>query len=301
MPFANGSAVELYYVFLTAGGAIPATPTWKPIRFVSENLGRNTTEITSNEITTGRQKPRNKQGTYSSTATVQVELSSGSFDELIQAAFQGTWAANILKVGSTRRKMAILERHTDINQDYIAMGMEVSGLTLNAPVNSPVNLTFDLSGASLEPLATLPTGSTFDSPTSTEIMVTTEGFFKEDGTTIGYATDFSINFNNNMSPNFVLFQREAYDQSNEVFSCGGSFSAGFVDETLYDKFLNQTQTNIEVKLTDGTKSLTIELPNAAYTNGDKAVGGPGSIIANYTFTAGYDSSESTTAKVTRVV
>ena len=52
---------------------------------------------------------------------IAVELSFRSFDDLIQAAMQGTWTANVLKIGKVERTFAILERHTDIGVEGIVI------------------------------------------------------------------------------------------------------------------------------------------------------------------------------------
>ena len=59
---ANGSAVQYFYVEEVAG-AVPATPAWKPIRFVSAGLTPNINQVTTAEMNEFRQQQASPAGT----------------------------------------------------------------------------------------------------------------------------------------------------------------------------------------------------------------------------------------------
>lgn len=115
---ANGSATEYYYA-LEVDGAVPSDAEWKPIRFVTSSLSRQTTQIDSNEISKTRQRPVSRQGTYRTQGEIMGELSYGTYDELLALAMQSDWSADVLKIGELNRSFAILERHTDITNATI--------------------------------------------------------------------------------------------------------------------------------------------------------------------------------------
>lgn len=116
----NGSAVKYYWIIEDADGNIDASaPEFKPIRYNTSSLARNSAQIDSNEINQQRQRPLSRQGTYSTQGDLVVELSDDSFDDLLEIALQGTWTTNVLKIGSTERSFAILERHSDITNATI--------------------------------------------------------------------------------------------------------------------------------------------------------------------------------------
>jgi len=294
---ANGSAVQTYYVEEVAG-AIPATPAWKPIRFVSAGLTPTINQIETAEMNQSRQRPPSRGGTYSVAGDIAVELSFKSFDDLIQAAMQSTWDANALVIGKVERSFAILERHTDIGVDYVYHGCRVGTMAINSPLNAPVGVTFSMLGTKAEKF-TLPAGSTFVPATGTDIMVTTNLDLIEGGVPVAYATEWSVNLNNGMEALFALGSREAYDISNGVAVVTGSMSAYLVDAVLWDKVLNETSTSHKIVFTEGADSYTLELPKVRYTQGQKQVSGPGAIIPQYTVSAGYDDAAGTTMKITR--
>jgi hypothetical protein len=294
---ANGSAVQAFYVEEVAG-VIPATPAWKPIRFVSEGLTPSINQIDTAEMNQTRQRPPSRGGTYSVAGDIAVELSFASFDDLIQAAMQGTWTANVLKIGKVERTFAILERHTDIGVDYVYRGCRVATMAISSPLNAPVGVTFSMMGTQAQKF-TLPVGSTFLPATDTDIMITTNLALKEGGIDIAYATEWSVNLNNGMEALFALGNREAFDISNGVAVVTGSMSAYLVDAVLWDKVLDETSTAHSIEFIEGADKYTLELPKVRYTQGQKQVSGPGAIIPQYTISAGYDDVLATTMMMTR--
>jgi hypothetical protein len=384
--FANGSATKLYYIQEEADGSIDATaPNFKPLRFVSEGLSPNISQIENDEINTMRQRAPSRGGTYSVQGELSARVSLNTYDDLIEAAMQGTWTANVLKVGSVERTFAILERHTDIsnaeisaitlsaaaaddsfndsgngfltagfkvgdfiavsgftgdpsnnsvfkiatvtagkitvtsptgaavtlvddaagetvtivsNVDYIYRGCRVATMNITAPLGDKAGITFGFVGTKAE-LYAVPADAVFVAPNDKDIMVTTNGSFTEDGTAIAYATEWNVTLDNGMEAAFSLFQREAYCVTNGVASVSGSMNAYLKDGRLWAKVLDESASDHVVVLEEGADTYTITLPNLRYTQGQKQVGGPGAVIPQYSYSAGYDATEATTIKIQR--
>lgn len=294
---ANGSAVQTYYVEEVAG-AIPATPAWKPIRFVSAGLTPNINQISTAEMNQYRQQQASRGGTYSVAGDIAVELSFASFDDLIQAAMQGTWTTDVLKIGKVERSFAILERHTDIGIDYVYHGCRVSKMSIKSPLNAPVGVTFSMMGTKAEKY-TVPVGSTYTAATTSDIMITTNLALTEGGVAVAYATEWSVDLDNGMEALFALGSREAFSISNGIAKVTGSMSAYLVDAVLWDKVLNETSTSHTIEFTEGADSYTLTLPKVRYTQGQKQTSGAGAIIPQYTVSAGYDATLATTMMITR--
>jgi hypothetical protein len=294
---ANGSAVQYYYIEEVAG-AVPATPAWKPIRFVSAGLTPSINQVSTAEMNQFRQQQASRGGTYSVAGDIAVELSFSSFDDLIQAAMQGTWTANVLKIGKVVRTFTILERHTDIGVDYAYRGCRVGSMAISAPLNAPVGATFSMIGTKAEKY-TVPVGSTYLPATTTDIMITTNLALTEGGVPVAYATEWSVSLDNGMEALFALGKREAFDISNGVAVVTGSMSAYLVDAVLWDKVLSETSTSHSIVLQEGVSSYTLALPKVRYTQGQKQVSGPGAVIPQYTVSAGYDATLATTMMITR--
>ncbi|KRV72624.1 phage tail tube protein [Pseudomonas citronellolis] len=298
----DGSAVTLVdaaaspAITIVMEGSIPGNPQFKPIRFVSEGLSPNINQIESAEINQARQRAPSRGGTYSVQGEIAAEVSFGSFDDLIEAALQGTWTGDVLEVGSVERSFAILERHTDIGADYIYRGCRVNTLNITAPLGDKAGITFGMIGTKAEPY-TVPGGATFAAATTSDMMVTTNGSFTEGGQVIAYATEWNLTLDNGMEAAFSLFQREAYCVTNGIAAVSGTMNAYLKDGSLWAKALNETETSHTVVLEEGVDSYTIELPKVRYTQGQKQVGGPGAVIPQYTYSAGFDGT--TTLRITR--
>lgn len=298
----DGTAVTLVdeaagdAVTITMEGSIPGNPVFKPVRFVSEGLSPSINQIESNEINPARQRAPSRGGTYSTQGEIAAEVSFSSFDDLIEAALQGTWATDVLIIGSTERSFAILERHTDIGEDYIYSGCRVATMNITAPLGDKAGITFGMLGTEAAEY-TLPAGATFATAATTDMMVTTNGSFSEDGTPIAYATEWQVTIDNGMEAAFSLFQRSAYCISNGIAAVSGTMSAYLKDGTLWAKVLQESETSHTVVLEEGADTYTIELPKVRYTQGQKQVSGPGAVIPQYTISAGYDGT--TSMRITR--
>lgn len=206
-------------------------------------------------------------------------------------------AGDYLLVGSTVPTIALLRRNTDISRDVLYRHCRAGGLNLAVTLNESAIITVPLVGESVE-VYTVPGGATFSAATSSEMMVPTIGYMHEAGSAIAYLTDYNLELSNNMNPLFSLFQRGAYSVENGVFVAAGSMTAYLPDDTLADKFIDETETDHIVRLEDLDGNwYRFILPDALYTQLSDPVGGPGAQLQNFTISAGYDGS--TTAKIER--
>lgn len=169
-------------------------------------------------------------------------------------------------------------------------------LNIAAPLGDKAGITFGIIGTKAEPY-TIPGGATFMAATTSDMMVTTNGSFTEGGQVIAYATEWNLSLDNGMEAAFSLFQREAYCVTNGIAAVTGTMNAYLKDGSLWAKVLDETETSHIVVLEEGADSYTIELPKVRYTQGQKQTSGPGAVIPQYTYSAGYDGT--TTLRITR--
>lgn len=295
---ANGSAVKYYYVEEVAGEVPAVAPEFLPIRFNTSSLSRNTAQVDSGEINSNRQRPVSKQGTYSISGDIVSELSDDSFDDLLEIAMQGTWATNVLKVGSTVRTFAILKRHTDTGEDYLFSGCRINTVAISAQVDARVSMTFGVIGTEAE-VYTVPGDATFAAASTSEPFVTSVGSLNEGGTPQAAVTAIDFTLSNGMAPMHSLFQRAAYDVQNSVMTASGTLSAFRESGALYAKFLNETATDLVMTFGDGTNTVSFSFPDVIYVNADDPVSGPDAIVNQFTWSAGYDATADSTVTITR--
>ncbi len=150
-------------------GVTPTTGAWDTLRFTSNTLSPTVNTQVSDEISAGRVS----QGSVVSSADIQgdivVELSYGTFDKLLEAAFYGTWTDNLLTVGDTRRTFTIAKNFNDIGVYGLFKGMHVSVFALDVPSDGKITTTFTLMGMDYTDSETAPAG-TINPPTTTPFM-----------------------------------------------------------------------------------------------------------------------------------
>lgn len=88
---ANGSRHSMRFVQESTYGTTPATPAFKPIRHTGTTLGLSKESLQSEEIREDRQIADFRHGAYQVGGDINIELSFGSFDELLEAVTLGTW------------------------------------------------------------------------------------------------------------------------------------------------------------------------------------------------------------------
>jgi hypothetical protein len=89
---ANGSRHSMRYVSEASYGIVPANPVFKPIRHTGTTLGLSKESLQSEEIRADRMIADFRMGAYQTGGDMSIELSFGSFDDLLEAVTLGTWA-----------------------------------------------------------------------------------------------------------------------------------------------------------------------------------------------------------------
>lgn len=193
-----------------------------------------------------------------------------------------------LITGTTRRTMAILERHTDVEVDYLYRGVEVNTFSLAGVAQEKWALTFGLLGRSQEELTSIPGGWTFAAATTSDFMTALDGDMKVAGSDFGFATEYTVSINNGIEQKYAIARPSSIASSIAPITAEGTLSAYFPDETLYNRFLVDTDTVLMVEATDGTSGYRVTIPSGKFVEGSKQAVGTDIIVA-LTYSAGYDS------------
>lgn len=86
-----GSAVSHHYVVEVTCNVTPTNPIWSPFRFISGNLQLTRDALVSTELDGSRDTPSVRLGSKQAAGEISVELSSDSYDDLLESALGGTW------------------------------------------------------------------------------------------------------------------------------------------------------------------------------------------------------------------
>ena len=288
------------YVVESVFGTTPTTPTFTPIRHTGTTIGLSKDAIESEELRQDRQIANYRHGNKSVAGDVNIELSYGTFDDLLEATLAGTWATNVLIAGTTRRSYTVERHHTDIGKYLRSTGCSFNALSLSVAPNSMVTGSFSVIGKAFSVASTAISGSTYSAETTTAPFDSFTGSITEGGSSIAVVTSIDLSIDNGMEALYVVGSDETLLPSIGKSTVTGSITAYFENATLIDKFIAETASSLSFVLTDlAGNSYTVDLPNIKYNSGNPEVAGPGAITVSLDFVALYDASTGSQIEITR--
>jgi len=288
-------------------GTTPANATdWKDLRYTSSSLAAAPQTAISNEIRADRQVADLVGVGQSVTGDIGFELSATSFDELIEAACQGTWVANALKCQAVDRSFTFEMRPEDwaTSKFLHFKGMKVGGMSITAAYGSIITGSFQLAGKSASVANATLVGSTASAAVpTTEVMNGSSGV-----TTISIGGDatipvrtISLNLSNTMRAQEGIGQSGPTDQNSGRSMLTGSVEVYFDNITLYEALLNSTSVAISLTIAQGGKAFVFTLPKVKFNDGVPAVSGVDTdLMLPLNFTALYDATSATQMTITRI-
>lgn len=306
---ANGALHALYLVPETSYGVAPSTPAWNQHRITGTTLGLSKNILQSEEVRDDRQIGDTRHGSRSVTGEIQGELSYETWDSLLEAIFGGTWESDAPSVGTdqllagvTRRSFSVLRHFTDLTGKpyFLYTGVEANSLALTVSADANVTCVVGLIGKDQTISATEPTGSTYNPSTTTKVIDSFTGVIKEGGTTIGIVTEVTLAAGNGIEPRYVVGSKTTIRPSISRFMVTGQVTAYFESVSLLEKFIDETDSDLEFNLTDVVgNNYRFFLPRIVYTGGQPDVSGEGPITLAMPFTANYDATSETNILIER--
>jgi hypothetical protein len=164
----SGAKVTSYLIAEVTPGVTP-TGSFDTLRLTGNTLSPKVNTQASDEITDSRLS----QGSVSTSVDIQgdltAELSYGTFDKLLAAAFYNNWASNVLSVGDIRQTFTVAKNYGDVNVYALFRGMHVSMFKLDIPSDGKITTTFTLAGLDYADSDTN-TVTTVNAPTTSPFM-----------------------------------------------------------------------------------------------------------------------------------
>lgn len=247
MPNASNSRVRVLYALESTLGTSPAGPgVYKPLRCTGQSLDLNKATFQSQEARQDRNISDYRHGGKKVSGDIDFELMPTDLDDLIAGALASSFTAKVCKNGIVQKSFSIEVGHMDINQFRLFKGVLIDKLSISAKPGamvtgklSCVGLDMVLAGTSVDtaPLAA-GTASPFD---------TFSGSVKEGGSAIATVTSLDINIDNGDKHLEALNSAAAIDISLGRFNVTGNLSVYLQDASMFNKFLNETLSSIEVQ------------------------------------------------------
>jgi len=307
MPFSQGSRAGLSYVVESTFGTTPGTPSLIQLPYTTHSLDLTKERVTGTDIQPDRMLRVDRHGNRSVAGDIVADLRKGDYDPFLESAFFNTFSTNVLKVGTTPKFFSIEDAATDITQFRLFTGMAVSSLAVSIRPNQMVTGTFSMvgkdmtiSGTSVDATKTASSGNApFDAYSGALSIGNAGGSLSSSAIVTGI--DFTIN--NALAPTFVVGSASTPQLEYGMATVEGTITAYFEDATLINRFINETETGLQVVVDDptGSSDYTWLFPRVKINGASVPVDNPTSRIVTLPFVALYDTVEATNIKLTRSV
>ena len=305
--FSQGSRSGLSYVVESTFGTTPSTPALIQLPYTTHSLNLTKERVTGTDIQPDRMLRVDRHGNRSAAGDIVADLRKADYDPFLESAFFNTFSTNVLKVGTTPKYFSIEDAATDISQFRLFTGMAVSSLAVSIRPNQMVTGTFSMvgkdmtiSGTSVDATKTASSGNApFDAYSGALSIGNTGGALSAAAIVTGI--DFTIN--NALAPTFVVGSASTPQLEYGMATVEGTVTAYFEDAALINRFLNETETALQVVVDDptGSSDYTWLFPRVKINGADVPVDNPTSRIITLPFVALYDTTEGTNLKLTRSV
>lgn len=302
MTIANGAQHSLHYVAEGTYGTTPSTPTWTPVPHTGTTLALSKDAVESEKLRGDRQVEDFRHGNKSVSGEITGELEYEAFDDLLEAALCGSWTADVLKAGVTRRSFTFERKFADlaVPEYHRHTGCEINSMALSVSPNSMVTCTFGIIGKDLTTNTTQVASSTYSADVGNTPFDSFTGSISEGGSTIATVTALELSLENGIEPLFAVGSATTQRPSIGKSRVTGTLTTYFESKALYEKFLNETASSIALTLTDlDGNDYLIEIGNVKYNSGQPDVSGEGAITIAMDFVGLYDGTDASNIVITR--
>jgi hypothetical protein len=301
MPFAQGSRSSLSYIVESAFGTTPAG-NFTNLPFSTHSLNLTKDRVAGNDIQADRMPRVDRHGNRQVAGDIAVDLRDADYDDFLESAMLNVWSTTTLKVGTTPKFFSIEDYAADIDQARLFTGCSVSSMAVSLAPNQMVTTTFSMVGKDMTISATEKTqdaasgAAPFDAY-SGDVSIGNVG----SGSVVAIVTGLDFTLNNAFAPTFVIGDDSAPSLEYGRAEIEGTITAYFEDTALINRFLDETESELEVSVNDptGTNAYTFLFPRIKINSADVGVDGPTSRIISMSFVALYDVTENTNLKITR--
>jgi len=302
MTIANGAQHSLHFVAESSYGTTPSTPTWTPCPHTGTALALSKDGIESEKLRGDRQVEDFRHGNKSVGGDISCELEYGALDDLLEAVFCGTWTTDVLKTGTTRRSFTFERKFADLAtpEFHRYTGCEINTLAMSVAPNQMVTMTFGVVGKDLSLATSEVASSTYSADIGNSPFDSFTGSITEGGASIATVTALELSLENGLEPLFAVGSQTTAQPSIGRSRASGTLTTYFESKELYEKFLNETASSLQLTLTDvDGNDYVIDIGNVKYNSGQPDVAGEGPVTIAMEFIALYDSTDASNIVITR--
>ncbi len=211
---------------------------------------------------------------------------------------QGAYIEN----GTTLVTYNIEKQFVDLSNIFtILTGMCINQVSLDVPADGIVTGSFGFMGLGEQSAAASSgTGYTAASTTTAITGANHIGAVYENLTSLGIL-GFTMSLNNSLRTRLQVGTLGAVAVGTGTVEVTGTVQIHFATHTLFDKYLNQTETSLVLAIEGGAGNrYIIDLPAIKLTNGTRLAGGPNTdVIGDFEFSAYMNATEAKTIRIAR--
>jgi hypothetical protein len=297
---AQGSSFQTCYVAESTWGTTPGTPAMKLLPITSNTLKLSKSTLEDNTLRGDRMRSDVRHGMKTVDGSLVGNLRYGDFDPFIAAGAFGAWESDVVKAGATESYFTVEKGFTDIEQYEPYTGLMVNKMSLSIKPDAMVPVTFEFVGKDLTMPSGTPLDASPDAYSSNAPFDSFTGTISEGGSAIGIVTGIDVTVDNGLSGSQVVGSDTINDVVAGRSKVSGTLTAYFQNLALLNKFINETESSINVVLEDvDGNTLAINIPRVKYMGGDPEVSGEGVIELSMPFEGLYDNVTGTCITFTR--
>ena len=300
MAFAQGSRSSLSYIVESTFGTTPVG-NFTNLPFSTHSLNLSKDRVAGNDIQSDRMPRVDRHGNRQVAGDIVADLRDGDYDTFLEAAMLNSWSTNVLKVGTTPKFFSIEDYAADIDQARLFTGCTVNTMGVSLAPNQMVTTTFGMVGKDMtiggtEKTQDAASGAAPFDAYSGNLKIATHGSSLASAAIV---TGMDFTLTNGYAPTFVIGDDSAPSLEFGRAEVEGTLSVYFEDATQINRFVNETETALEVEVGDGTNTMTFLFPRTKINSADVGVDGPTSRVISMSFVGLYDTTEGTNLKITR--
>lgn len=271
----DSNSITVRRVRETTEGTTPTNDSgWLTFCLNSETLSADPQTVVSQKQcpgASGRMPGAPSIEQVNSGGSIISELSAGDYDDLMEAALQGTWSSNSLTVGTTKRFYTLEKAFADQTKWLQLKGQHVTGISVSAG-QGKVGFTADfLGGVAIADAVASLVGSGSETGESGEASMagTGVGSLEIDGSgvtpgqTTAIFTTLNFTLSNNSASQVGLGQTTPYGVRHGDATFTGRIEGLLTGSTgwdLYERALANNDLDIKWTITENSKSYTFDFP-----------------------------------------
>ena len=306
MAQAIGSLGYLAYVPEVTWNTTPGTPSMVQLKagVYGESLGMEIDEHLSNSINSSRAVEFVRGGNKHFRGSVPIEFAALGLGKLLKHALgpvstsgSGPYT-HVIKRGALAAGMTIEKGFTDIAQYFVFTGCKPEKLSGSVQPSGMFTGSMDIIGGGMSA-----SGTALDASLTTSVhnpFMEHEAVVEEGGSAVT-CLGFDFEITNNIDEVLAIGQRGPAALTEGKGSAMGNLTVMFENLTAFNKFLNETASDVKITFTNGANSLEFYFPEVRYI-GDAVpkISSPQGVIVPLKFRAVYDTSVLSDVRITLI-